>query len=121
VETIFLFVSQEMCSVLSCLPRIHRHGNVFVNAFPSNGSTCHNTEGSCCDLVQGTKYLLFSLGDVKHMKFDTCTQSPSQGLKPRMKHKWQHYTVTHIQSLEGGAVPSSSISTVRAAETEQDL
>jgi hypothetical protein len=35
-------VYMETCSVLSWSPRIHLHGNVFVNTFPSNGSTCHN-------------------------------------------------------------------------------
>jgi hypothetical protein len=35
-------VSMETCSLPSWFPRIHLHGNVFVNLFPSNGSTCHN-------------------------------------------------------------------------------
>jgi hypothetical protein len=39
-------VSTETCSVTSWFPRIHLHGNVFVNAFPSNGSTSHNTINS---------------------------------------------------------------------------
>jgi hypothetical protein len=35
-------VSMEMCSVMSWFPRIHLHGNVFVNSFPSIASACHN-------------------------------------------------------------------------------
>jgi hypothetical protein len=42
VETTFIFVSQETCCVTSWFPRINLYGNVFVNSFPSNGSTCHN-------------------------------------------------------------------------------
>jgi hypothetical protein len=35
-------VSTEICCVKIWFPRIHLHGNVFVNSIPSNGSTCHN-------------------------------------------------------------------------------
>jgi hypothetical protein len=39
----WMFVYTEMCFVLSCSPGIHLHGNVFVSAFPGNGSACHST------------------------------------------------------------------------------
>jgi hypothetical protein len=42
VETPFIFISQETCSLTSWFPRIHLHGNMFINFFPSNGSTSHN-------------------------------------------------------------------------------
>jgi hypothetical protein len=35
-------VYMEMCSIPSWFPRINFHGNVFVNAFPKNGSACHS-------------------------------------------------------------------------------
>jgi hypothetical protein len=40
VETSFIFVSQETCSVTSYFPRTHLHGNVVFSAFRSNGSAC---------------------------------------------------------------------------------
>jgi hypothetical protein len=42
METSFIFISQETCSVSSSLPRISLCGNMFASAFPSTGCTCHN-------------------------------------------------------------------------------
>jgi hypothetical protein len=42
----WMFVYTETCSVSSWCPEIYLHGNVFVNAFLSNGSTCHNMDGA---------------------------------------------------------------------------
>jgi hypothetical protein len=45
-------VSKEM---QSWFPRIHLHGNVFVNAYPSNGSTCHIILLACTMITGGDK------------------------------------------------------------------
>jgi hypothetical protein len=38
----WLLLSMEMCSVPSWFPTVSLYGIVFVNAFHSNGSTCHS-------------------------------------------------------------------------------